>query len=700
MYGKFVSGVLARPRAVLFTWLVVVLLSGFVAAGGLGDIVDGGYSVPGSGSADAEEVAARHIPGNSGTVLLALITARLPLRLAPWTEAAALAQLRSTVKRATRSLPRLPQVEAVEPVVGATRGEAGDAPNEELAIVSIRLGLSLAAAEQRLPTVEHALDETSGREVSSTLVGPAVVSYRYSIIARQDLARAERIALPVTFVMLVIAFLSVIAAALPVVLALVTVAATLTVLHVISLRVGLSVFVVNTASAVGLGLSIDYALFVVTRFREERETARSIEHALARTMRTAGRAVILSGLTIAASLSALLAVGVGLFSSMAVGGIVASLIAVLAATTLLPAAICLLGERIDRFTLRPAARAARRGTLWRRLAHIVTRHPVVAALTSVALLFTLALPSLALRLDFRDVSELPSHDPMTLALDRVAAIFGPGAVGVVEIVTTDPQAAVAVVKADGDVRRILNTTAGSDGWSRLEVVLKTAPDSDAASATVTRMRRQARGIGGRTYVGGVTATDMDLTGRVAARMPVVVAIAILVAFAALAVGLRSVIIPLKAILCSLATVAGALGILVLSFPSDHGHVGLAFFVPPFIFVLAFGLSIDYEVFLLSRVREGVRSNYSIGDSVSRGLVRSARSITLAGLTVAIVFATFSFSSLEAFRELGVGVAVAVILDVSVVRCVLVPACIVLFGRWNWWLPSFRHQRKPASTYGS
>jgi RND superfamily putative drug exporter len=680
--------VLARPRTVVVTWLLLALLSGFVAEGGLGDIADTGYSVPGSGSARVNEIAARHIPGNAGTILLALITARLPLRFGAWTQAGALAQLRSDVGDATRPLPHLQHVEAVEAIVATTRHTKADAtPDEEIVIAAIRVDLSLAAAEQGLAPIESALQEASGRDVSSTLIGPAVVSYRYSMIARQDLSRAERVALPLTFTMLVIAFLSVIAAALPIVLAAVTVAATLTVLDVISLHVGLSVFVVNTASAVGLGLSIDYALFMVTRFREERETANSIADALTRTMQTAGRAVILSGFTIAASLSALLAVGVGLFSSMAVGGIIASLIAVAAATTLLPATILLLGDRLDRFTLRPAARAARRKTLWRRLAHVVTTHPILAVLASVALLLTLAFPSHSLRLDFRDVSELPSRDPMTLALNRVSNIFGAGAVGLVEIATTDPAAVTRVVTADGNVQRIWKTTAGSDGWYAMEVGLKTGPDTDAANATITHIRRRLLHAAGKTYVGGLTASELDLTNRVAARMPIVIGIAILVAFGVLAAGLRSIIIPLKAMLCSLATVAATLGILVACFSPGPNDVGLAFFVPLFIFVLVFGLSIDYEVFLLSRVREGAESGYPISDSVSRGLIGSGRSITLAGLTVAIVFATFSFSSLEAFRELGVGVAVAVVLDVTVVRCVLVPACVVLLGRWNWWLPA-------------
>lgn len=691
MSRRLVAAILARPRTVVSVWLAAAGISVVLVVFGPGEIGNLGYSVPGSGSARAGSVLRRYLPGHSGSTVFALMSAHGPpqtgsANLATATRTAALGQ-GAQITRALRRLQRLGDVGSVEEISEPTEIlNAGQAPDALIVIAAIDLKLSQANAEDRLPAIEASLRRASVRNVSLALVGGLIVSRDYSIIARQDLARAERISLPVSFAALLIAFLSVVAAALPVAMAAVTLVATLAMLHLLSLHAGLSVFAVNTASVVALGLSIDYALFIVARFREERQTAASVDRAIARTMDTAGRAVVISGLTIALSLAALLAVGVGLFSSMAVGGIIASLTAMLAATTLLPATICLLGDRLELLTLRPAANAARRGGLWRRLAHLVTRRPLAAALSSLVLLLALAIPAHSLRLSFRNISELPSGTPMTRTLAHIASVYGPGATGPMEIVTTNPQAVTAVLAADGSAQPVSDTVTGRGGWHAMRVILDSTPDSEAASATVTRLRRKLDGIAGRSYIGGLSASDLDLTSRVASRMGLVVAIAVLVGLIALAVGLRSIVIPIKAVLCSLLSVTATIGVLLLCFPAGDG---LAFFVPLFVFALVFGLSVDYEVFLLSRVREAVQAGYSTADAVSLGLIRSARPITLAGLTVASVFAAFAFSSLEAFRELGVGLAVAVILDVSVVRCVLVPACIVLFGRWNWWWPSLR-----------
>jgi RND superfamily putative drug exporter len=435
---------------------------------------------------------------------------------------------------------------------------------------------------------------------------------------------------------------------------------------------------------------MDYALLVVTRFREESARVSSIECAVTRTMRTAGRTVVLSGLTIAVSLPALLIINVGLFSSIAIGGIVASLTAVLVATTVLPAVLRLFGQHIDRLSLAFAVRAAHRGTLWRRVAALVTSHPGTAALLSSAVLLALAVPAHSLRLDFRNVSALPSKDPITREVGTISNVFGAGASGVVEVVTRDPlQRSISILWQAPHMRSIWQVVKGTGGWTAIYALLKVAPDSDEAHQTITRMRQLFADHKNDTFVGGVTASEMDLTQRVAERMPIAIAIAVLVSLLTLALGLRSIVIPLIAVLCSVLSVSATLGVLLLLFPSAGGADRLAFFVPLVIFILVLGLANDYEVFLLSRVREAARTGMSTKTSVSHALQQTGRPITLAGYTVAAIFVAFCFSSLEAMRQLGVGVAVGVALDVSLIRCVLVPALTVLLGPWNWWLPRLR-----------
>jgi uncharacterized membrane protein YdfJ with MMPL/SSD domain len=670
MYNALIAAVLRRPRAVVVAWLAIGLAGGVLATRGLGNITETGYSVPGSQSARLEGVLRNSLPHGSGAwIVAALSTASAP-----------------AIAQASTPLQRLHDVAFVETL--ATEGQ--------MALVAIRLTTPYAAAENRVPEIEHTLQKALGRNASSVLLGEVAVSRRYSTILRQDLTKAEEIALPITFAALIVAFLSFVAAALPVALAALALTITLASIELVSLCFGLSAFTLDTSSAVALGLSVDYALIVVTRYREARTTERSVERAVVRTMQTAGRAVVLSGLTIAASLLALLAVGVGLFSSIAVGGILATLTAVLLATTALPAAICLLGDRLDRFTLSRVAGAAHRGTVWRGLARVTTSHPIVAALASVAVLLALAIPALSLRLDFRNVSALPSHDPITLGLIKVSAAFGAGASGPVEIVTHEPERIEPILASDPAVQRIWRVVKGRDSWYAVYVILNVAPDTDAAHAAVTRFRQQLGSGADRPLVGGVTASEMDLTRRVASRMPLVIGIAILIGFAALALGLKSIVIPLKAVLCGVLSVSATLGIVLLCFPSAGGGARIAFFVPLLIFVLVLGLSIDYEVFLLSRVREMVRGGYSNERSVAIALTRTGRPIALAGFTIATVFTVFCFSSLEAVRQLGVGVAAGIVLDVSIVRCVLVPACVVLLGRWNWWFPTWRSRAQVAN----
>jgi uncharacterized membrane protein YdfJ with MMPL/SSD domain len=682
MPERWVSTVLGHPRAIILVWLSVLLVAIGVLASGIGDITESGYSVPGSESARVEGLLRRYIPGHQGTTLLAVLAANHPNLTAPSSTIAS--YFAGPIDR----LRGLPGVVAAEQVDAGFEAAAAP-PGPLVAIVSIRFRLPDASVYSRVPKVEDVLRETAGPGESFGLVGSVVVARRYSTIAHQDLARVETLALPITFVVLCIAFLSLVAAALPIGLAAITLLTTLAVVHAISLKVGLSVFVINTASAVALGLNIDYALIVVTRFREERQGGSDVSQAVARTMHTAGRSVALSGLAVAASLSAMMAVGIELFSSIAIGGVCASLIAVLVATTLLPAVLCVLGERLDRFTVRWAADAALRGRVWRRLARDVTCHPITAAVASLAVLITLATPVSSLRLGISPVSELPSNDRVIAELKRVTAVFGQGATGLMEIVTTNPGRVTATVLRDPGVLGSHGTVTGTDGWYLEYVDLKAPPDSNEAHHVVIQLRRELHNDHGTTVIGGITASEIDILDRVMSRMPVVILLATLVGFAALVIGLKSIVVPLKAVLTSVLSVAAALGIVLRWLPSAADSQGISFFVPLVMFAIVFGLSIDYEVFLLSRVQEAIRLGHSTKDAVAVGLIRSGRPITLAALTVATVFVVFWLSGLEAVRELGVGVGVAILLDVTLVRCVLVPACIVLLGRWNWWFPRFR-----------
>jgi len=604
---------------------------------------------------------ANEIPGHRGTEVFAVVARH------GWREEVAV----EFVRNALRHVDGLLDVQRVASHANGT------------VVVSFHIDAEPAATERRVPAYRAALAAAADARTRTGLFGGIVLSERYSAIARDDLARAERIAFPFMLVVLLVAFVSVLAAVLPLILAAVGLVTTFACLYLLGRHAGLSVFVTNTASVLALGLSVDFSLFMVTRFREELE-GRSVRDALTQTMVSTGRAVALSALTIATSLLALFAVGVELFSSMAVGATLATVVAALAALTLLPAVIYLLGPRINRLRVDRIAQAAARGTVWRNVAGIVVRHPGACVLTSIALLLIAAAPIRSFHLALHTVDALPVSDPVRQQADRMAHLFHPGSSGPIDVVTQGqiPRR----LWDDPAVAQTWGETDGRAGWFALQVILGTRPDSAAARRAVVRLRRLFAETPGRAYVGGAPAASLDFLNRIQDRTRLVVVITITLGALVLAVGLRSILIPIKAVIGTLLSVAATIGIVARLFPDPNGGASLEFFVPLLLFAIVFGLSIDYEVFLLSRIREAVLSGRSNQEAVQLGLVRSARSITLAGITLATVFIGFATSVLPAFRQLGLGVAIAILIDVTVVRCVLIPASVVLLGRWNWWFP--------------
>ncbi|HEX5145885.1 MAG TPA: MMPL family transporter [Conexibacter sp.] len=674
--------VVARPRTVLAVWSAAAAIGALLASGLLGQLSNRGFFVPGAESDKAAHALAAHFPGQEGTPLVAVVTKRGD---DAWTEAQAIA----LVRRALRGTPG---------VVGIRRSGEADRDREDgtlidrTTLVSFNVRKESAAAEQAVPDYRSALQRASEPATDVHLFGGVVVTQRFSEIARSDLQRAERIAFPFTLVVLLVAFVSVVAALVPLALAAVVLVVTFACLYLLGRHAGLSVFVTNTSSILALALSIDFSLFMITRLREE-VAQHELGQAVVRTMASTGRAISLSAATIATALLALLAVGVELFSSMAIGATLATLVAALAALTLLPAVLVLLGPRVDWLAIDPVARAVRRATLWHRLADVVTRRPLTCVLVVTALMVAAALPALSFGLALHTVSSLPKDDPVRRDANHVARVFFPGAPAPIQLVTTHRQIPRALWD-DPDVAQTTGETDGSDGWFALQILLDRRPDDARARSAVVRLRRLLRRSPGTTYLGGATPAAVDLLDRVDERTPLVVLLTVGAGMLVLCAGLRSLVIPVKALLGTLLSVAATTGIVLRLFPGSS----LEFFVPLFLFAIVFGLSVDYEVFLLSRVREAATGGETTADAVRRALVLSARPITLAGIAMATVFAGLATSDLVAFQQLGVGLAIAIVLDVTLVRCVLAPAGVLLLGRWNWWFFGFgaMRARPPAS----
>lgn len=659
------SVVVRRPKRVIAVWVLLVAVLGTVGMGLADELANRGYDVPGSDSERADAIQRSAIAGRETTDVL--------VAFAP-------------AERATR-----PELEAVRRELRGEQdvvavGPARTSPTGG-ALLEVRVALDLAAAQKEVPRLRRAVERAAARDGRGEVVGQAAVLERYSAIAKEDLARAESLSLPITLAVLCVAFLSLVAAGLPVLLAIAALTVTFGLLYLLALATDLSVFVSNTALLLGLGLSIDYSLFMVTRFREGLAAGESVERAVETVLATTGRAVVLSALTVASSLAGMLLVGVGIFSSMAVGAALATAVAAAAAITLVPAVLCVLGPRVNSFGFARARQAAERAGLWRRLGEITVRRRLLVTVAATVGLLVLALPVEHLKIDLRSVSALPADDPVREASNDLSEAFGGGALMPVEIVTrADPGAVSRVVASDPGVASLLPPRRGRGGWTQVRAVLRDEPDRARAEGAVARLRRAVAPLAGETHVGGASAQGLDLRERIEGRTPLVVGAVLALAVLLLTVAFRSIVVPLKAAATTLLSVAATLGVLTFAYQDLGGETGLGYFVPLFLFAIVAGLSIDYEVFLLSRVKEEYDASGDNDAAIKRALVRSGRSITLAALIMITVFAAFAASSLVPFQQLGFGMALAVFLDATVVRGLLVPGALSLLGRRNWWAP--------------
>jgi RND superfamily putative drug exporter len=527
-----------------------------------------------------------------------------------------------------------------------------------------------------------------------------------------DLARAEQLSVPVTLAVLLIVFGTLVAAAVPVLLAVTAVAAALGLLGPISHLFPLDNSVKTVVLLIGMAVGVDYALFYVVRAREERRRGLRSHQALDRTATTSGRAVVIAGTSVVIAMAAQFAVGSDVFNGIASGTIVVVACAVIGSVTVLPAVLELLGPRIDRgrIPLLPQWRIDRDGGFWGAIVDRVLRRPVLAATLSCGLLVALAVPALGMQ-----VSK-PSNDALSAAaqstLARQITTDFPGVSAPAVITATWPgghphglRAAVhrleSLALASGLAHEPFAVATGSDGRAlAIALPLTGFGDNPASRRAVQALRSRlvpetlGRVPGVSTAVTGATAEDIDFTNQMKAGIPYVVGLVLALAFVVLLLAFRSIVVPLKAIALNLLSVGASYGVLVLVF-QHHWAQGLLGFqsdgaviswLPLFLFVVLFGLSMDYHVFILSRVREGVDAGMSTDDALRHGITRTAGVVTGAALVMVAVFSLFATSTSLDLKQAGVGLAVAVLLDATVIRGVLLPATMKLLGDRNWYLP--------------
>ena len=516
---------------------------------------------------------------------------------------------------------------------------------------------------------------------------------------------------------LLLAFGSLVAMGLPIGTALIGLAVGAGSLSLVAYVVEIPSWATVIGSMVGLGVGIDYALFVLTRFREHLAEGLDVVDAVGRSLATAGRSVVFAGGTVVVAILGLAVARIPFVTAGGVGISVVVLVMVLASITLLPALLGLAGHRVNG---RRSGREAATGRRWRRWGEHVGRHAKGYAVGATVLLLALAAPVTALRLGFPDEGTMPTSRTERQAYDLIEAGFGPGANGPLVVVVElsgDPSVLTplsAAIAADPGIAEVSPTQVDS----RSDVAVLTAepttsPQSETTRDTIDRLRSQVfpgvlDGTAARAHVGGEVAVFADLGDRVQERLPLFIAAVVLLSFALLMVMFRSLLVPLKAAVMNLLSVSAAYGVLVMIFQWGWGAgliglestVPILSFIPLFMFAILFGLSMDYEVFLLSRVREEYVRTGDNDEAVVRGLAGTARTITSAALIMVAVFGGFALAEDPLAKMMGIGLATAIAVDATVVRLVLVPATMKLLGRANWWLPGWLDRVLPGTGNGT
>jgi RND superfamily putative drug exporter len=709
---------------VVVAWVLIVLLALPFAAKQTDHLTGGGFDVPGSQSMKVSESLQNDF-GDRADGIAVVLKAEPGASAAE--RSAAVSRLRDEV--ATLDDVTLPPAAAAQ----ARRQLRGT----DVVVVPLRSNLSSDELIDPASTLREDLDPgNADAGVTPYLVGQPTIWAGMQEISKEDLAKAESSGFPIVAIILLVVFGSLAAAALPLALGFVSVLVTGALIYFISLEMTTSVFVTNMASMIGIGVAVDYSLFILARYREEREAGREKAEARRLSLSTSGLAVTFSGLAVIISLAGLWMVDNQALRSMALGAMTVVAVSILTATTLLPALIAMLGDRVlpggivgrvegffqRRFYRRRAATetAAGKNRFWRAWTERVMARPWTAIVGVSAVLLLLASPLLSLETGTEALSQFPKDSDVRVGNELASAELGGG---------TDPIQIVAAFDASsggvdkGAVSGFVRELESSRGISSVaapayagdSVLIQATPstpsESDATIALVDRLRdsvvpASALARQAEVDVGGETARSHDVQGQVFGSMWRIILFVLSLSFLVLMVMLRSLLLPLKAVLMNLLSIGAAFGVLVAIFQWGwlDGFLGfesqgaLETINIPLIFAIVFGLSMDYEVFLMSRIRERYMVHGDNERAVAEGLSSSARTISSAALIMSSVFAVFVLTGVPSIKELGLGSAIAIALDATHVRLILVPAAMKLMGRWNWWMPSWLDRLLPDLSF--
>jgi trehalose monomycolate/heme transporter len=715
MVERWTRAVIGNRKKVIACWLVLFFLGGY-GASHLGDLLSNRFRVPGS---DAERgldlLKDRFNERGDGAFTLVFKTDR-PIAATP----------------AFRAEATKAAAQAASVVEGAKAGAVLLA-SPRVAYVQINTPLENQDAAKETPDIRAATPQLPG--TTTYLSGFPAINHDTQKIYNEDLAKGETVAIPIALIVMAFMFGTLAGIAVPFAFALVTIPTTLGAVWIVAHYMNMAIYVTNIVSLIGLAIAVDYSMLVVFRYREELEKHDSAHEALVETMKTAGRATLFSGGVVAVGLALLVFMPVPFMRSMGVGGLLVPLVSIVASATFLPALLAVMGRKVNRFRVIPKSilehRASGRTGAWHRLARSIMRRPIPYLVVGGGLMIAVALPALGLHLTSGDNRGVPITRESTKGFAVLRSTLGPGALAPNQIVieTGRPGGAyapsviaaenrlVAELRRDPEVKpstiaspsllppgprgRALaerNSLVDADAQvAQIRVAGEGDSGTKSAQNLVHRIRDtyipNARFGDAEVVLSGAPAFGVDFLETAYGAFPWLVIAVLVLSYLLLLRAFRSVVLPLKAVLLNLLSVSATYGVLVMVFQDGlHTTLGLEGtpqiegWIPIFLFAMLFGLSMDYEVFLLSRIREEWDKRHDNEEAVAYGLEHTGRIITAAALIMIAAFSGFTTGSFVGLQEFGVGLSAAILLDATIVRAILVPALMKLLGDWNWYLP--------------
>jgi RND superfamily putative drug exporter len=691
MFEKLAHSILRRRKRVLVLFLLSIVVVGALGGASISRLQGGGYSDPNSDSAKAGKYLTNTFHVKDPSVILVV---------------------KSTTQvsdpSVVASAQALEKALAAEPGVARTLSywSAGNSPtlvskDQKAAFLFVYSTNPDPLSDKSLGKLMSAKYDGTFQNLKLYAAGVAVFSNTLNEKISKDLALAESISIPLTFVLLIFVFGGLISSAMPLVVGVSAIFGALASIFIISLFTDVSIFALNLITGMGLGLGIDYALLMVNRFREELHHGKDVESAIVTTVVTAGKTVFYSGITVIITLSSLTFFPQMFLKSFGYAGITVVAMAILAALLPFPAILALLGHRINKYTVRKSAIVPKSDGRWSQTARLVMRRPIAVVILSLTVLTIIASPIRNIAFSEADSRVLPASSPLAMAYAEIVRDF-PGQEGnPVQIVIPNGASdliatqsfADAISQVPGIVR--VNPIEAQGQFVRITAVHSMGSRTIAAQNMINAIRALPAPDG--TLVGGVAADYTDSQAGITNTLPLALGWIALGVLILLFIFTGSIILPIKAVLLNMLSLTAMLGALTWIFVEGHmtwlvgsftntGTVDTSMAI--LISVVTFGLSMDYEVFLLSRIKEEHDAGMNNVDAVATGLQRSARIITAAAALLAVVFATFMTSGVTNIKTLGFGVAFAIVLDATLIRGLLVPALMRLFGERNWWAPEW------------